>query len=97
MTTINIRIEDATKKKAIKTLAGLGMDMSTAIKIFLNQVIIEDGLPFTPSAKRRAIRAKWDMEIAEALKGKGYDTAEEAMAACFKVGKKSKGGYNQKK
>jgi hypothetical protein len=49
------------------------------------------------SAKRKAIRAKWDKEIAEALKGKGYDTAEEAMAACFKVGKKSKGAYNQKK
>jgi DNA-damage-inducible protein J len=78
MTTINIRIEDATKKKAIKTLAGLGMDMSTAIKIFLNQVIIEDGLPFTPSAKRRAIRAKWDKEVAEALKGKGFKTVEEA-------------------
>ena len=77
MTTINIRIEDATKKKATKTLAGLGMDMSTAIKIFLNQVIIEDGLPFTPSAKRRAIRAKWDKEVAEALKGKSYKTAEE--------------------
>ncbi|MEI7513559.1 MAG: hypothetical protein WCJ74_02990 [bacterium] len=49
------------------------------------------------SEKRRAIRAKWDKEVAEALKGKGYDTAEEAMAACFKVGKKSKGGYNHKK
>lgn len=49
------------------------------------------------SLKRRAIRARWDKEVAEALKGKGYNTAEEAIAACLNTGKKSKRGYNQKK
>lgn len=48
------------------------------------------------SAKHWAIRARWDMEIAEALKGKGYNTAEEAIEACLKVGKKSKREYNQR-
>jgi DNA-damage-inducible protein J len=77
MTTINIRIDEATKKKAGKTLSHLGMDMSTAIKIFLNQVVIEEGLPFTPSTNRSLIRARWDKEIEEALKGKGYNSAKE--------------------
>ncbi len=77
MTNINIRIEESIKRKANKTLSSLGIDMSTAIKIFLNQVVIEEGLPFTPSAQRRAIRAKWNKEVKEALKTKSYGSAEE--------------------
>lgn len=77
MTTINVRIEKNIKNKAARTLSHLGLDMSTAIKMFLNQVVIDKGIPFTPSAKRKAIRAKWDKEIEEALKGKGYSSAKE--------------------
>ena len=39
MTTLNVRIDETPKKKAAKTLAGLGLDMSGAIKLFLNQVV----------------------------------------------------------
>jgi len=35
MTTLNIRIEEKIKVKANKTLSSLGLDMSTAVKIFL--------------------------------------------------------------
>jgi len=79
MTTINIRIEDSLKKKAGKTLSALGMDMSTAIKIFLNQVVVDEALPFTPSAKRQAVRAEWDRQVEDALKTKGYKSAKEAL------------------
>ena len=79
MTTLNIRIEENIKAKAGKTLSSLGLDMSTAVKLFLNQVIKEDGLPFTPTnTKSAAIREKWDREVAQALKsGKSYKTAKE--------------------
>ncbi|MCR4285587.1 MAG: type II toxin-antitoxin system RelB/DinJ family antitoxin [Candidatus Kaiserbacteria bacterium] len=73
MTTLNIRIEEKTKKEATKTLAALGLDMSSAVKMFLNQVVIEQGIPFKPSRTPREIREEWDKEVAWALKhGKSY-------------------------
>lgn len=81
MTTLNIRIEENIKAKANKTLSSLGIDMSTAVKMFLNQVITENGLPFTPTKNVASIKAKWDKEIAHALKyGKSYKTGKEVLA-----------------
>jgi DNA-damage-inducible protein J len=78
MTTLNVRIEEKTKAQATKTLAKLGLDMSSAVKLFLTQVIKEDGLPFTPTNNTKAIRARWDAQIADAMKnGKSYTTAEQ--------------------
>lgn len=78
MTTLNVRIEEKTKKAASKTLARLGLDMSSAVKIFLTQVMKEDGLPFTPTNNTKAIKARWDKEVATALKtGKRYTSARE--------------------
>lgn len=77
-TTINIRIEKKTKDKAQKTLESMGLDLSSGIKLFLNQVVNENGIPFKPTRNPAAIRAEWDREVEEALKsGKSYSTAEE--------------------
>ena len=77
MTTLNIRIEENIKAKANKTLSSLGLDMSTAVKIFLNQVITENGLPFTPTKNDSVIKARWDKEVTSALKnGKRYASAK---------------------
>lgn len=70
-TTINVRIDKKTKDKAQKTLEAMGLDLSSGIKLFLNQVITEEAIPFTPSKNAKKIRARWDKEVAEALKGKG--------------------------
>jgi len=78
MTTINIRIDEKTKKAAAKTLQEIGLDMSSAVTMFLRQVIAERGLPFRPTKSPAALRAQWDREIAEARKtGATYETAEE--------------------
>jgi len=42
---IQIRIDSATKKEAKKVLDSLGMDMSSAIKIFFRQMIITKNFP----------------------------------------------------
>lgn len=77
-TTIQIRIDGATKKKAIKTFASLGMDMSSGVKMFLTQVIEEQGMPFVSTKRTRAIRAKWDKWAEEAIReGKEYKNAKE--------------------
>lgn len=77
MTTLNIRIEENIKNKANKTLSSLGLDMSSAVKLFLNQVITENGLPFTPTKNMAMIRNRWDKEVAGALKnGVRYTSAK---------------------
>jgi len=80
MTTINIRIDEKLKKQASKTLESIGLDTSSAIKMFLTQVVTEQGLPFIPTKDPVKLRAKWDREVAEALEsGKGSTSVKEMM------------------
>ena len=44
-TTIQIRIDTKTKKAARKTLDELGIDMSSAVKMFLTNVVTRQGIP----------------------------------------------------
>jgi len=78
-TTMQIRIDAPTKAKAQKAFKDMGIDMSSGVKMFLNQVAIDQCMPFTPStSKTRATRKAWDKEVAWVLKyGKGYNNAEE--------------------
>lgn len=46
MSTIQIRIDGETKKSAKKVLDKLGVDMSSAIKVYLKQIVIHQGVPF---------------------------------------------------
>ncbi len=81
MTTLNIRIDEKIKSESFKILSKIGLDMSSAIKVFLSQVIVEGGLPFTPKRTPKEIRAEWDKEVAWAIKhGKSYTNARELMA-----------------
>ncbi|MBQ7700501.1 MAG: type II toxin-antitoxin system RelB/DinJ family antitoxin [Clostridia bacterium] len=48
-TTANISIDEETKRKAQELFADFGMDLSTAINIFLRQAIRENAIPFTIS------------------------------------------------
>ena len=43
---ININTDTATKEKAQAIFDDLGLDVSTAINIFLKQVIYREGIPF---------------------------------------------------
>ena len=77
-TTLNIRIDERVKQKASKTLGSLGIDMSTAVKMFLNQVIIEQGIPFVSTKDPARLNARWDKQIEYALRNsKRYDNAKE--------------------
>ena len=49
-THINIRSDIETKSKAQEIFASLGLDMSTAINMFLRQTVRQNDLPFVLSA-----------------------------------------------
>lgn len=78
-TTMQIRIDSSMKNKAQKAFKSMGIDMSSGVKMFLNQVAIDRCMPFVPSTKKtRAIRKKWDKEFEWVMKhGKGYTSAKE--------------------
>jgi len=46
MTTINVRVEESIKKQATELFEDLGIDMSTAMNMFLRQAIRHGGIPF---------------------------------------------------
>lgn len=46
MATIQVRIDEKTKKSAKKVLDKIGMDMSSAVKIYFKHIVITQGIPF---------------------------------------------------
>ena len=51
-TSMNIRMDSEVKKQAQELFAALGMDMTTAVNIFLRQAIRRQGLPFDVALTR---------------------------------------------
>ena len=47
MTTIQVRIDEKTKKSSQRVLDKIGLDMSSAVKMFLRQVVMRQGIPFS--------------------------------------------------
>lgn len=65
-TMVHVRVDEKTKEKAAKTLAGMGISVSDAVRMLLVRVAAEKALPFevrvpnasTVKAMRAADRAK---------------------------------------
>lgn len=80
----NISIDEETKKKAQLLLADFGMDLSTAVNVFLKQMVYEGTFPFTitrdapNSVTLAAIRETEEMKKHPEL-FKGYNDVDEMM------------------
>ncbi len=79
--TIQIRVDAKTKREAKKTLGELGLDMSTAVKLFLRNVVITQSLPLDLRTENGfTIRQELEM-VREAKKakksGKRYANLDE--------------------
>jgi len=75
--TIQVRIDEGTKTRAVELFNKLGLDMSTAIKMFLKKSVDASALPFVPSLTVNgytpAQEAKMLREVEEVRKnGKFY-------------------------
>lgn len=81
MTTIQVRTNEKTKKTAQHILAKLGLDLSTAINIYLVQIIEKKGIPFevlTENGLTVAEEKEIVKELAWAKKyGKRYSSTKE--------------------
>ena len=72
---LQVRVEDSLKEEAAQVFERLGIDTSTAVRIFLKRAIMENGIPFrmtlpkAPYSAERGYRAM--VEIGEASKKNG--------------------------
>ena len=73
---LNIRIDEEIKKQSEELFASLGMNMSTAINVFLRQAIRRRGIPFEIGLPDDGLPKEFDRErlrraIADLKAGKG--------------------------
>lgn len=78
--TINLRVNPTLKKDAETVLSRLGIPMSTAIDMFLNQVVLVGGIPFSVTLPKAPasidISQMSEKELHEKLM-KGYASYKE--------------------
>ncbi len=83
-TTLQVRIDEKTKTKAQRVFKELGVDMSSGVKMFLQQVVHTESIPFeirTPNGFTMAQEEQVLKETAWAEKhGKRYKNAKDLFA-----------------
>ena len=81
---INVRVDAALKDKAEQLFSDLGMNMSTAITVFLKAAISYEGIPFEirrpiPNEETRAALAEYDEMKRNSGRYKRYDNFDELL------------------
>ena len=78
-----VRIDEKLKKQATELFSQLGMDMSSAMNIFLRQCVMRGGLPFdvaVPQYKPEVIEAMEEAKrISKEPNTKRYSSFSDAM------------------
>lgn len=69
-TTLNLRINPEVKENAEKILSQLGVSMSSAVTMFLNQVILTESIPFPIALPQVPSRVNLDSMSQEELNTK---------------------------
>ena len=84
-TPTQVRIDIDIKKDATALFSSLGLDMSSAINLFLHQCVLRGGLPFAveiPQYSDKTLNAMAEARrISQAPDIKGYTTMDELKAA----------------
>lgn len=74
---VQIRVEEELKTEASKVYEKLGIDLPTAVRMFLKRTVLENGIPFSMTLPRteykaeRAMRAMY--EINESARRNGIE------------------------
>ena len=75
--TLNLRVNPTLKKDAESVLGRLGIPMSTAVDMFLNQIVLVGGIPFSvtlPNAPESIDMMKMDEDQIHAKIQRGYES-----------------------
>ena len=81
---LQIRVDDSLKEQAIALFDRLGLDLPTAVRIFLKKAVSEDGVPFDlkekPRVSSRGLDALYALNADAMKNGKAGMTEEEIEA-----------------
>ena len=83
-TNINVRVDANLKQSAESLFADLGLNMSTAITMFLKSAVNHDGIPFevkrmSPNAETTAALEEYDQMKLHPENYKRYDSFDDLM------------------
>ena len=83
-TNINVRVDANLKQSAESLFADLGLNMSTAITMFLKSAVNHHGIPFevkriSPNAETKAALAEYDQMKLHPENYKRYDSFDDLM------------------
>lgn len=87
-TNINVRVDSALKKEAEDLFNDLGLNMSSAITMFLRSAINHDGIPFeikrpTPNADTKSALAEYEEMRKNPGSYKRYDSFDDVLNEVF--------------
>lgn len=80
MATVTARVDENVKKEAETLFKKMGINMSTAMNLFLKKCILEQGIPFELKVpNRETLKAIQETEdiLSGKIEKKGYNSAEE--------------------
>lgn len=85
----NINLDSELKKSAQALFADFGMDLTTAVTVFLTQAVREQRIPFeirksTPNNTTRLALAEYEEMKNDQSKYKRYDSFGDALKEVFK-------------
>lgn len=83
-TNINIRVDSSLKEQAEKLFSELGMNMTTAITVFLRSAVSYEGIPFeirknTPNEETKAALAEYEAMKNDSTTYKRYDSFDDLL------------------
>ena len=87
--TVQLRIDDKTKRAVASVFHSLGLDLSTGVKIYFQQVLNYKGIPFplitengyTAEEEKRLLRESFDTKkLYEAGKRRGHRSVKKMFA-----------------
>ena len=87
-TNINVRVDSALKQEAEALFNDLGLNMSSAINMFLRSAIIHDGIPFevkrqVPNAETKAALDEYEEMRKNPGSYKRYESFDEILDEVF--------------
>ena len=79
--TLQIRVDDVIKNAADELFSSLGLDTSTAIRIFLTIAIETGGLPFEVKRPKASVKQAMSDVLNKENLSPAYDSAKDAIRA----------------
>lgn len=78
--TLNLRVNPSVKQRAEDVLSRLGIPMSTAIDMYLNQISLTGGIPFSVTLPKASQSLNMDVMSAEEIHSKLQEGYEDVKA-----------------